>query len=363
MRYSGGVRGSPGAASRRSARAIAGLGAGGFVLPWTLLVLLIVALLAAGGFLVTWLEGQSARAFTRATEAFFVAEGGLATALALAEGPNPSVPPVSLGGGTATVTFEPLLDLRPGERVFRAESRGAVVTGGATFERSVGQILWIAGPPRLPGALVLVGGVGGPPPDGSISGLDPLGSACPEQPSPVAGVAYWGGPPPAADSTLAIAGAPPDRSIPGGVSVAAETGIRWTELLADWGPQPHATVPPDPWPGPGIGGGWPAIRIPGSVALGAGRSGRGALVVEGDLTLDAGFSWRGIILVGGALFVNGNISVRGALASGLAGGLGVAADFGGHVVDLRYDACALAEAGRWLTAPPAGVPGTWYEVW
>ncbi|WP_420635234.1 hypothetical protein [Candidatus Palauibacter sp.] len=348
---------------RFRARVLRGRHARGFALPWTMLVLLIVSLLAAGGFLITWLEGQSARAFARATEAFYVAEGGLATALAEAEGPNPSVPPVGLGGGTATVAFEPLIDLRPGETVFRVESRGEIVSGGATFERSVGQLMWVAGPPRLPGALVLFGGVSGPPPAGTISGLDPLGGACPEQPSPVAGIAYRGGPPPSPDSLLTISGSPPDQWIPGSVSVAAETGIRWTELLATWGPEPDATVPPDPWPGPGIGGGWPSIRIPGSAALGAASSGRGALVVEGDLTLDGGFAWNGLILVGGALLLNGDISVRGTLASGLAGGLGLAADFAGHTIDLRFDACAVAAAARRLTAPAAQIPGTWYEVW
>ena len=347
--------------SRLPARMSPDFGDHGFALPWTMIVLLLVSLMAASGFLFTWIEGQSARAFVRATEAFFVAEGGLATALAEAEGPSPAVPPVSLGGGTATVTFEPLIDLRPGETVFRVESRGEIASGGVTFERSVGQLLWVAGPPRMSGALVLRGGVSGTPPQGTITGLDPLGSACPEQPSPVAGVAYWGGPPPVPDSLLTIRGSPPDRAISSAVSVAAETGIRWPELLADWGPHPDATVPPDPWPPPGPG--WPSIRIPGSAALGAAESGRGALVVEGDLTLDAGFAWRGLILVGGTLLLNGNVSISGTVASGLEGGLGVAADFGGHRIDLNFDACAVLEAAIRLTAPPAVIPGTWYEVW
>ena len=347
--------------SRRHARASPDRAARGFALPWTLLTLLLVSLMAASGFLFTWLEGQSARAFMRATEAFYVAEGGLATALAEVEGPNPSLPPVSLGGGTATVTFEPLIDLRPGETVFRVESRGEIASGGATFERSVGQLLWVAGPPRMPGALVLRGSMSGAPPQGTITGLDPLGGACPEQPSPVAGVAYWGGPPPVPDSSLTIRGSPPDQLIAAAVSVAAQTGIRWPELLAVWGPRPDATVPPDPWPAPGSG--WPSIRVPGSTALGAAESGRGALVVEGDLTLDAGFAWRGLILVGGTLLLNGDVSIRGTVASGIAGGLGVAADFAGHRIDVRFDACAVLEAARRLTAPPAAIPGTWYEVW
>ena len=146
-----------------------------------------------------------------------------------------------------------------------------------------------------------------------------------------------------------------------GVSVTAETGIRWTELLASWGPRPDATVPPDPWPT--SGGDSSYTRVSGSRTLGAGSSGRGALVVEGDLTLDDGFAWRGLILVGGTLILDGDVSVSGAVASGLAGGAGVAADFGGHRIDLRFSACAVAAAAERLTAPAAAIPGTWYEVW
>ena len=339
----------PGAASR------------GFALPAAMLTLLLVSLMAAGGFLLTWIDGQSASAFARSTEAFYVAESGLATALALAELPNPSVRPVTLGAGTATVSFERILELRGGEAVYRVESRGQVVSGDAIFERSVGQLLWVAGPPQVPGALVLVGSTGAIPPEGTITGLDAFGSACPQQPSPVAGVAYWGGPAPPPGAALAIAGAPSARSMPADVSVAGETGIRWAELLAAFGPIPDATVPPDAWPAAATGSTY--IRIPGPALLGAGSSGRGALVVEGDLTLDDGFAWTGLILVGGALILNGDISVQGSVASGLAGAAGVAADFGGHRIDLRFDACAVAAAAEGLTAPAAAMPGTWYEVW
>ena len=326
-------------------------------------VLLIVSLLAAGGFLVTWLEGQSARAFARAAQALFVAEGGLAAALEAARGPNPSVSPVSLGGGTATVTFEPLIDLWPGETLFRVASGGEIVSEGVTFQRTVGQLMWVAGPPRMPGAVVLRGGVVGAPPEGTISGLGGLGAACPQQPSPVAGIAYWGGPPPVATPSLTISGSADVERLPATVSVAAKTGIRWDELLADWGPQPDATVPPDAWPAAGTGGGWPLIRIPGAVTLGSGFSGSGALVVEGDLTLGDGFAWRGLVVVGGTLRLSGNVSLRGAVASGLAGAPGVAADFGGHTINVSFDACAVASAARRLTAPAAVIPGTWYEEW
>lgn len=332
----------------------------GFALPSAMIALLLVSLMAAGGFLLTWIDGQTARAFARATEAFYVAEGGLATALALAEAPDPSVPTVAAGRGTATVSFESLMDLGPTETIYRVESVGRIVVGDATYERSVGQLMWVAGPPRLPGALVLVGGASGSRLEGTITGLDPLGGACVPQPSPVAGVAYWGGPPPAPDSLLTISGFPPERRMPADVSVAAETGIRWTELLASWGPRPDAIVPPDRWPALR---GDSYVRISGPGSLGADASGRGALVVEGDLTLGHGFGWRGLILVGGALILTGDVSLRGTVASGLAGGPGVVADFGGHRLDLRFDACAVAAAAERLTPPAAAIPGTWYEVW
>ena len=338
-------------------------GTGGFALPWTMFVLLVVSLLAAAGFLTTWLEGQSARAFARATQAFFVAEGGLAAAREAARGPNPSLTPVDLGGGTATVTFEPLINLGPGETLFRTVSRGALASQGRTFERAVGQVLWVAAPPRMPGAVVLRGGVIGAPPTGTISGEGGLGTACPRQPPRVAGVAYWGGPPPASSPALDIYGAPAVRGISATVSVALETGIRWDELLAEWGPRPDATVPPDPWPTGGAGGGWPSIRIPASTTLGGGSNGRGALVVEGDLTLGDGFAWRGLLLVGGTLHLDGSVTIRGTVASGLASGAGVAADFGGHAIDARFDPCAVASAAERLTAPAAVMPGTWYEEW
>lgn len=145
--------------------------------------------------------------------------------------------------------------------------------------------------------------------------------------------------------------------------MASETGIRWSEIIASYGPVPDATVPPDPWPSGGVAGSWPYIRVPGSTTLGAGRSGQGALVVEGDLTLGGGFSWRGLILVGGTLRLSGSASLRGAAISGLAGVGPTAVDLGSHRIDLEFDSCAVAQAAGRLTAPAAAIPGTWYEVW
>ncbi len=331
----------------------------GFALPWTLVTLVIVSLLASTGFLLAWLDGQAARAFAGATAAFYAAEGGLQAADAGATGTTPSMQPVLVDGGSATVSFEPLVDLPSGESIFRVESTGRIAKGGATYERTVGKLMWVAGSPRLPGALVLAGGLIGNPPAGAVSGLDPAGAGCPEQPAPVAGVIYSTASP--ANSQLVVTGSPPERRIAAATPLAQATGIRWAELIGSHGPVPGAVVPSDAWPG--AGSGWPYIKIAGPMTLGAGHSGQGALVADGDLTLEAGFQWRGVILVGGTLYLTGDIVVRGAVAAGLSGNAAVAASFGGHDIDVRFSACAVASATAGLGAQGAAIPGTWYEAW
>ena len=335
----------------------------GFALLWTLFTLVLVSLLATSGFLLTRLNGLSAHAFSRTTDAFYIADGGLATAVAGAAGPSPTQAPVGLGSGVASVTFEQLLDLGPGEKLFRVESSGRLASNGISYDRTVGRLIWVASPPRVPGALVVVGAVVGGTPSGRISGFDVGGGGCVGQPTPVAGIAYWNGPPVAPSAALSITGSPALRAISPATSVARETGIRWSELIAPFGPTPDATVPPDPWPAAGVAGGWPLIRVAGSATLGAGRSGQGALVVEGDLTVASGFAWQGLIVVGGAFRVTGSTRVRGAVMSGLAGLAPTAADLGSQPIDLEFDSCAVAQAASRLTAPSAVVPGTWYEVW
>lgn len=332
----------------------------GIALPWVLVTLTILSLLAATGFLLVWLDGRAAHAFSRGTAALYVAEAGLATGLAGAAGPTPTLPPLVFPTGTAHVSFQKLLELGPGESIVRIRSEGRVPSAGATYRRAVARLAWVADPPRVPAALSARGSVVGSPPRARISGLAP-GSACPGQAAPTAGIASWGGSAPPASASFQVLGAPPTVRPPG--SVAAETGIRWPELLAPWGPAADATIPPDPWPSRGTTPAWPYLRVQGPVRLGAGRSGRGALVVDGDLTLDPGFAWDGLVLVGGALRLGGDVRIRGAALAGLAGTAAIAVDLGGWFLDLELDPCAVAAAAARLVAPAAGIPGTWSEVW
>jgi len=343
-------------------------GNGGFALPFALLTLVGVSLLVSTGFLLAWLDGRSARAFSDSTRAFYLAEAGLATALDTATGPVPALASLRLATGTANVTFERLHQLSAGEAVFRIEAEGAVGQMGDSLRRSVGRLVWIADPPRPRAALIAVGGITSAGASGRISGFDPTAGCAPVGGSPagaspaVAGLMQWTGAVPPPGGPLAISGLPPLRIVPSNASLAAETGLRWTELLATFGPTPDAVIPPNPWP---TGGSTPTsfVLLRGPVVLGAARSGSGALVVDGDLTLGTGFQWRGAVLVGGVLRLNGDILIRGAMLTGLAGLGGVSVDLGPHRIDLQFDSCAYLQAARRLTARAAAIPGTWYEVW
>ena len=325
---------------------------GGFALPAIVMALALLALLSATGFLVSWLEVRSSSAFSAGTAAFYVADGGLATALARPSPPAPAT--IALGGGVADVRFEPLLDLGPGETVYRVRSEGTVVMRGAPITRGVSRVAWIGAPPRAAAALLVADTLRATSATGSVSGLD--SGACGG--AAVAGVASWG--PVVPGPGLLVLGAPPLRTVPAATSVTALTGIRWDDIVLPGGPTPDALVPPDPWPAPGS----PAfVRIDVPGPLGPGESGAGALVATGDLVLDDGFRWTGLVLVGGSLTITGDVAITGAVATGLDATLAGSGQLGAGRVDISFDSCAVASAAARLAPLPAAIPGTWRERW
>ncbi|MCG8467997.1 MAG: hypothetical protein MJB57_07255, partial [Gemmatimonadetes bacterium] len=318
--------------------------ADGFALPWVLLTLVAVSLLVSTGFLQAWLGRRTGRSFDYGTRAFYLAEAGLATALAGATGPTPSLGPIVFPEGVVTTRFDKLVDLGVAEAVFRIESEGAVPSLGDSVRRAVGQLAWVAGPPRAPAALTVFGTVLAGGASGSVSGLD-AGTACGVA-GDVAGLYQSIGPPIAPGGPLAILGAPPVEIATPAASVVTVTGIRWRELLAAFGPRPDAIVPPDPWPVGGLGSAFILARGP--VTLGPDRSGSGALVVDGDLTLASGFVWRGAIVVGGSLHVSGLVRIRGAALVGVAGHAAAIAELSTAVLDITFDSCMYNEAVKRL---------------
>lgn len=321
----------------------------GFALPAAVMGLALLALLTATGFLVSWLEVRSSRAFGAGTAAFYVADAGLATALAAPPAGGPlSVP---IGSGVADVRFETLLELGIGETLVRVASEGSVVAGGVSVTRGVLRVAWVGDPPRPAAALLVGDTLGAATATGTISGLDVCAGAS------VAGVAGWR--PVAPGGGLVVLGVPALDTIPATLSVAALTGIRWGHLVSSNGPAPDAVVPPDPWPiSPPV-----FVRFDGAGPLGPGESGTGALVATGDLTLGDGFRWTGLVLVGGSLTVTGDIVIRGAVATGLDPGVAGVGDLGPGRVDLTFDSCAVTAAAALLAPLPAAIPGTWRERW
>jgi hypothetical protein len=273
----------------------------------------------------------------------------------------------AVGAGHARVTATRLLTLGYGESIYRLSSRGTVVGPRAgTFSRTVNVIAWAAEPPLVPAAMTSSTGFVAGGASGIITGLDQPWACSGRYTGSIAGVAAPASGPISVGPGLSLLGIPSLRLLSPGVSLRHITGLNWTDLTAVHGPRRDATVPPDPWPPPPPTGSsqWPVIDLLTSPArLGAGNSGRGALIARGDLQLDGGFRWRGLILVGGSLRVRGDIQVDGAVVAGLDSTVvstpGV--DLGAGRIAIRFDACA-AEAAAGVIAPrPAAQPGTWHE--
>lgn len=324
----------------------------GFALPATLFVLSILSLLAATGFLVSWLEVRSSAAFGAGTAAFYVADGGLATALAARPPASPAA--IAVGAGVADVRFERLLRPAVGEALYRVVSEGTVLARGVPVTRGVSRIAWVGDPPRAAAALLVADTLRVFPTTGAVSGLDAGGCG----PGSLPGVASWRPFTPGAG--LLVIGAPPVDTLAASRSVAELTGIRWADLFPPDGPTPDAIVPSDPWPAAGA----PVfVRLDAPATLGPAESGRGALVAADDLVLADGFRWTGLLLVGGSLTITGDVAVRGAVATGLDPGRAGMGDLGPGPVAISFDSCAVAGAAARLAPFPAAVPGTWRERW
>lgn len=322
----------------------------GFALPAIVLGLALLAMLASTGFLVSWLETRSSAGFVAGTRAFYVADGGLATALADTAPP----PAIVIGPGIARVRLRPLLALGPGERLVRFEADGSVAFRGDTTTRRVMQEAWLGDPPRAPAALLAADPASAATAVGTISGVD--AGACGA--AAVAGIASWR--PITTGAGLAVLGSPPVRTLPASTGPAALTGLRWDELLSTFGPTVDAVVPPDPWPGTGPS---TLVRLDAPGPLGAAHAGEGALLATGDLVLADGFRWSGLILVGGSLSASGRATIRGAVLTGLDSLRAGATDLGPGPLDLAFDACAVTAAAARLVPLPAAVPGMWRERW
>lgn len=337
----------------------------GFALPWIILSLALLGLLASAGFLLAWFELRSARGFANGGEAFHAVDGALWETLATTAGTPPAVRPVAVGRARVTVRFEPLLRLTRGEALYRVVAAGALpLAGGDSVARAVEAVAWAADPVRPAAALTAGGDVRAPAARGRISGQDATPGCGVRFGPAVAGLSLPGAASAGLSPALQVTGQPPVARWPAGSSVRRDAGLDWPDLLASHAPDRDAIVPPDPWPTASGTSPWPVIEARGAVVrLGPAHAGRGALLVPGTLELLAGFQWDGLLLVGGALRVLGDVTIRGAAFAGL-DTTSVATptvDLGAADVRITFDSCAVEGAAAGIATRAAALPGTWRE--
>jgi len=324
----------------------------GAVLPFVLLVVAALSIMAAAGFLMAGLANESAESHQLGVRAFHIAEAGLEELLGSTRGAPPPTSGFAQADGTASLRSEQLLALPYFERIFRVESTG--ISSSPRFglaRRTVGALLHVSDPPRFGAALLAAHELDGAGATGTISGTD-RGAACPggRHPGVVAGLTAATGV--SAGSGIVLSGAPPRATTSSPVRPRRLSGLDWEALLGSFGPLALGSALP----------GWPVVGLPPAPVLGAGGSGRGTVIARGDLILDPGFAWRGAILVGGRLIVRGSIRIRGAVAVGLDSA--TRADttvLGPGPINLVFDACAADSASASVAVPPAVRPGSWFE--
>lgn len=343
---------------------------GGFALLVTLLVLLGLAALAAGGLALAGEEAAAARTQAAGVRAYLAAQAALATFLAGPPGPiEDSV--------ERAYVFTPRTGARLWARrlvradafrdVYRLSATGSHRSGRDGAGRTLRRLAMLDRAPfRPPAALTALSGTVLEGPDVLLEGAGTAsadGACAGAGPSGVAGAAFPPGGYGQAAAVLQAEGTPDTLAGPT-ETLLAGSGIDWPALAAGDAAF-DVRYPGDPWPGPPSAPDepWPGILVQADrFDAGPGRSGRGALVVTGDLVLQDGFRWEGLLFVGGTLRASGAVAVGGAAITGLAGGADPGPDqLGPGLVAFTYDACAVAKAGR-FAARLAPMPGTWSEA-
>ncbi|MGH7539605.1 MAG: hypothetical protein ACRELC_01260 [Gemmatimonadota bacterium] len=336
----------------------------GFALSWVVLMLALLALVAAAGFLLSLLEVRSARRFASGVEAFHAADGALREAVATTAGTPPALRSLAVGRAAARVRFSPILRLTTGEALYRVVASSRLVEpGGDTIRRSVETVVWAADPIRPVAAVTSAGEIRGASATGTVTGQDATPACGGAFGMGIAGVSLPAGAVLSAPGVW-IDGQPPISRWTAGTTVRTLAGLDWVDLVGPDGPARDAVVPPDPWPAAG-GVTWPVIELAAPVArLGPAHAGAGTLIVRGDLELDAGFAWRGLVLAGGAIRALGDLSIEGAVLAGL-DSTRVAppvVDLEAAAVWIAFDSCAVRAAAARIAPSAAEHPGTWREI-
>lgn len=340
-------------------------GRSGAALPFTLLLMIAFALLAAAGFLFVFMDLRTAENQASAVRAFYLAEAGLNRHLveSFQDTAGARTNTYDVYGDSVAVTSHRLLRIDPLRELRLIRSRAAhdPVREGPS-SRTLARVVISSTPLRPPAAVVSrrVFHLGS---QGHISGLGAIAAGCASTPPDVAGAAALPGD--FRGDTASLRGAPPLLEPADMDSLLLGSGLDWRNLVRPELVQPDFTVSTT-WPSsvPPIAGQWPALLAqPTAPAISGAVTGSGALVALGDLMIQGTLRWDGLVLVGGTVSVSGGLDVRGALYIGLAASTGAAgpADLRGAVT-VDYDGCAVAAAAARLARGSARRPGGWFEV-
>lgn len=320
-------------------------------------MLAVLYLIAAGGFLLAWLEGRMSRSHRLSVEAFYLADAALQTYLASLTDPlEPLEYPGPYPEALARVAVRPVLRLDGEDRLYRVTAQATVREGPDWASRTVASLVLLPGPPDPGGAFVALGGleVHGA---ALVSGFDAAEPPCASL-ADVAGTIV-------SPEELLLAGGRLEGSPP--VREAEDPGALPGLARLAW-PEPLDAQREDEPEGEETASGEivRSVRIleADPAHLQAVDGGRGVLVAPGDLILGPGFRWEGLVLAGGALQAADDVRVEGGAIAGLRVLSGEAvprSSVGPGTVEVRRHSCHLHEAGRALSPPPAAVPGTWRE--
>jgi len=321
----------------------------GFVLPTSLLVMVLLTVMLTAAFVLVSAESRTTDNSLASTRALTIAEAGLQTYLSQNRGLSGTSTWDSMrldfpGGYAAVVARR----MRPGGSGQLSEwaisstgfSSDPLLPGTPQSMRAIGQVAQL-NPGALPMRAALV----------ALNGLVVTGGSAGQSANPVSGVnggsisgcVLPGG---AANDTIGLSTFPGAYSASAGPAPAGETGygggagsgmevfatlgtvydsthIDWPLLADSNGPfRPDYQMPGATLPAPGdtaylVGRVFGDLVIPASPSPWTSKGRHGVLVVTGDVTMANQAHWDGVMVIGGRLIPQGEFFIHGAVITGL----------------------------------------------
>ncbi len=351
---------------------------GGFALVVSLLILIVISVIAAAGFVTSRTEVQVSRNHSTSMTAFYVADAALNDYLAVNDTGVVASQGYSYTGGSAVVTANPLVDVDPTATLYLVSAVGsATMPDGSVSQRTVSKLVLFkqgSQPAGLLGeaALSAISGITVSGAAAKADGNDYTVGGCPAAP-PITGVRLPTDLFTGKLGNIAFGNPPLDDSFATPLELAQALGIDWAGMK-DGTAVEHDYVVTDPSDMPDTADlpmeDWPVTFMDnegtGEIHLNSGESGAGLLIIGGDVKIAGSFVWHGMILVGGAFVISGSVTIQGTIAAGLnilTGGAPAPTAIGNGSPHMYYHSCYANAALNLLISPAvvAEEPSTWVE--